>query len=349
MLKAQLNLLWPFSLVNPFTRGWVKSFLVSSTPQSWGEIFASSLRNPGGLWGAHVRTPLYLEPGKGGRENSSAWSLCEDISDFHCCYLKNTQKTQNKHNESCVAKLPLTSWHPRLSQPSATSSLSISFLKWWLDIFWLHPSCEWKQWTPPAPSQGDAASKKCPSLSLQHPTAPLVSLVGSGGSWALNPSHFRATIPQIQPFLQKRICETWRTHRCLYKCRWSNASELSHFTLHFPLKHTHKPLLLFVWLEIGKWPGVWMNCCRGQHTSLEIFGDLYKTRFSCMTIIFTFSNTSLLHFWTSNEGENLWIPKTTVIIRRIHEAEAHYCWFSALHMNLNITLGTNEPKFLKTL
>lgn len=50
-----------------------------------------------------------------------------------------------------------------------------------------------------------------------------------------------------------------------------------------------------------------MNRCRGQHTSLEIFGgeDLCKTQFSCMTVIFTFSNTSQLYFWTLNEGENL--------------------------------------------
>lgn len=333
MLKAQLNLLWPFSLVNPFTRGWVKSFLVSSTPQSWGENFASSLRNPGGLWGAHVRTPLYLEPGKGGRENSSAWSLCEDILDFHCCYLKITQKTQCKHNESCVAKLPLTSYaqgYPSPLQPP------ISFPKLWLDISgsillvsgsnghlqllpkgMQHPinapaslSSTSTQQLPWCPGWAQGA----PSWQAQHSTPPI-----------LGPQFHKSN--KSTEFLQKSICKTRRTHRCLYKCRWSNASELSHFTLHFPFEHTHKALLLFVWLEIGKWPGVWMNCCRGQHTSLEIFGDLYKTRFSCMTIMFTFSNTSLLHFWTSNKGENLWIPKTTVIIRRIHEAEAHYCWF----------------------
>lgn len=79
-----------------------------------------------------MRTPLYLEPGKGGREDTAAWSLCEDILDFDCCYLKITQKTQSKHNESCVAKLPLTSRRPGLSQPSATPPFPSPF-----------PNCGW--------------------------------------------------------------------------------------------------------------------------------------------------------------------------------------------------------------
>lgn len=156
--------------------------------------------------------------------------------------------------------MPLTSRRPGQFQPSVASPLSISFPNLWLDVFWLHSPCESVQWTPPDHSQGDAASKQCPDLSLPASTPnsslgvqPHWTLQGSGSSFlmdtTLSSSHFRATVPQIQ----QQIYKTWRTYRCLHKCRWSNASELSHFTLRLPLKHTHKSLfLLFVWLGIGK-------------------------------------------------------------------------------------------------
>lgn len=102
--------------------------------------------------------------------------------------------------------------------------------------------------------------KQCPDLSSPAPTPnsslgvqPRRTFQGSGGSFLTDTtpssSHFRATVPQIQ----QRTCGTWSTYRCLHKCRWSNAAELSHSTLRLPFKHTHKSLsLLFVWLEIGK-------------------------------------------------------------------------------------------------